>query len=266
MLQLLAELTYNDKTLRKRKAENLRPKGIQYAKTSSTKLADGDDVREVTETELVNLVEWANTLPLFEHLSHEDRQMLLKKSAVYHLILEHCYYTAQTEQNDLLFYANGSFVPRATKVLPEDSKRDISKERSWRLDCLYGKSTGQCLDHVAAPLRRLKLLPEELVVLKILMLLSCGEVMGTANVGADLTSADDRIKLLECRNRIVAALFHFYESMNVKNSAERFGNVLLSISGIVACSPVALESYQMARLLKYVVFDETAEQLLFNNS
>ncbi|KAH7709444.1 Nuclear hormone receptor family member nhr-19 [Aphelenchoides avenae] len=79
MLQLLAELTYNDKTLRKRKAENLRPKGIQYAKTSSTKLADGDDVREVTETELVNLVEWANTLPLFEHLSHEDRQMLLKK-------------------------------------------------------------------------------------------------------------------------------------------------------------------------------------------
>lgn len=34
--------------------------------------------------------------------------------------------------------------------------------------------TDRCIDEVAIPLRRLKLMPEELVALKIIMLYSCG--------------------------------------------------------------------------------------------
>lgn len=34
--------------------------------------------------------------------------------------------------------------------------------------------TDRCIDEVATPLKRLQLMPEELVVLKIIMLFSCG--------------------------------------------------------------------------------------------
>lgn len=45
---------------------------------------------------------------------------------------------------------------------------------------------------------------------------------------------------------------------------ERFGNLLLSLSGIAASATGALECYQMLRLFKIVSFDQMAEKLVFD--
>lgn len=44
------------------------------------------------------------------------------RSAVHHILLEHCFYTAQHQVDDLLFYTNGSFMPRRMALLPDEVK------------------------------------------------------------------------------------------------------------------------------------------------
>lgn len=47
--------------------------------------------------------------------------------------------------------------------------------RKWRQEKLYKQMTDRCIDEVAEPLRRLELMPEELVTLKIIMLFNYGK-------------------------------------------------------------------------------------------
>jgi hypothetical protein len=68
-------------------------------------------------------------------------------------------------------------------------------------------------------------MPEELVALKIIMLYQCEYYSSFGDTC--------RHKISSIRNRTVAALFAFYESKQQHRHAERFGNVLLCISGIL---------------------------------
>lgn len=91
--------------------------------------------------------------------------------------------------------------------------------------------TDRCIDEVAMPLRRLRLMPEELVTLKIIMLFSCGNhthtgiartQLGVVKDGfledsAIFISEESRKVVLDWKNRVIAALFQHYKSVDYEN-------------------------------------------------
>ncbi|KAI6184523.1 hypothetical protein M3Y97_00605600 [Aphelenchoides bicaudatus] len=262
LLELMVQLTENDKTIRAKKFDLIR------SKTEAKKLAEtirdgketqtpdklmimlGSDISNVTQVDLFMLLEWVQTLPCFVQLPVQDRLTLLKRFAIYHLILEHGYHTAKERS-----------MPRTIEALPDDCQQLVTEDRKWRQEKLYRQMTDKCIDEVAEPLRRLNLMPEELVTLKIIMLFNYGN-HGSFEETFFITD-ETRKTILEFKDQVVSALFSHYRNTQYKNYEERFGNVILTISGIVSAASAMLESYQVMRLFKIVPFDRISEQLLF---
>ncbi|CAD5215021.1 unnamed protein product [Bursaphelenchus xylophilus] len=276
LLHLISQLTENDKATRAKKFDLIRSRteAKRLAKTVKAGGVDdadkplmimlGPDISTVTQIDLQMLLEWTKTLPCFMNLPIHDRLTLLKRFAVYHLILEHGYYTAQLDVKDVWLISNGTCMPRDVNVLPEEIKPLVSEDRAWRQEKLYKTMTEKCIDEVAVPLKRLQLLPEELVTLKIIMLFNYGNHVQHDSEDAVMYITDESRKvILEWKDRIIQALFQYYRKIGYKNYEERFGNVILTISGIVSAASAVLESYQVMRLFKIVPFDHISEQLLF---
>lgn len=280
LLEMINRLTSVDVYLRNKKFDAIQAKkeasklhdelcehneSFSSIKTKSLSIILGNDISTVTQIELLTMLEWAVSIPIFNVLPAEDRLILLKNFAVENLVIEHGYYTASLQVDDVWLISNGTCMPRNVNVLPEESKCKVSEDRKWRQEKLYQQMTEVSIDEVATPLRNLNLSAEEVGVLKLLRLFAgTGGYLGVGG-GNDISEASRRLTT-EFRNRVIAALFAHYECIKREDDAERLGNVLLLLSGISSAASATLESLQVMRLFKIVHFDSLSEQLLFNAS
>ncbi|KAI1727553.1 ligand-binding domain of nuclear hormone receptor domain-containing protein [Ditylenchus destructor] len=280
LLQLISKLTAFDENIRAKKFELLRLKNEAKELAAALKNDENlvsppnnrliitmrSDMSEVTQVEMLMLMEWVKCLPDFLALPMSDQITLLKRFAVHYMVLEHGYFTASVvDVDDLWLISNGTCMPRSVNLLPEQIKRTVTEGRRWRQEKLYKQMTDRCIDEVAVPLRRLKLMPQELLTLKIIMLFNCGNHTHSED-NTLLICDESRQKLIRSKNQIINALFEFYKSINYKNYEERFGNVILTLSGIFSAATALLESYQIMRFFKLCNYDHISEQLLFDAS
>lgn len=156
-------------------------------------------------------------------------------------------------------------MPRSVDVLPNECASFVTEDRKWRQEKLYKQMTDRCIDEVAEPLRRLELMPEELVTLKIIMLFNYGNHPPEESQSFFITDETRKI-ILEFKDKVISALFANYKITKYNNYEERFGNVILTISGIVSAASSMLESYQVMRLFKVEIsVNSEAIKNLFSN-
>ncbi|KAI6211694.1 hypothetical protein M3Y96_00461200 [Aphelenchoides besseyi] len=263
LLDLITQLTRQDVELRKRKVERFRSmsEAMKLSRAVNKNLVypdyfGRDDLRMVdvidmgccTSFEMITCVEWFQSLPVFNELPIQVRTNLLRCFAIQHLIVEAGFCTANSKLDDIWLLPNGTTFPRNMAVLSEESKKMVSVDRAWRQEKLYKTTTNCCIDEVSSPMRRLGLLPEELVTLKIILLCQFGHQLEKLNAFKD---------------RVIKALFEYYKSIGTVDYEERFGNVLLLISGIVSASALLHESYTIMQVFGIVPFDSLTNLLLF---
>ncbi|KAI6234104.1 hypothetical protein M3Y99_00844700 [Aphelenchoides fujianensis] len=274
LLDLIANLTEKDILIRERKFALIRSR--MEAKRLADLIKDGKETSNqerqlniMLGSDIASSTEFDGyqTIPCFVSLPIGDRLTLLKNLFPliffpYHY-LEHGYYTAQKDVDDVWLISNGTCMPRSVECLPQESAAAVAPDRKWRQQKLYQEMTDRCIDEVVLPLRRLNLLPEELVCLKIIMLFH--SYSNHDDASPDITD-ESRHAIWEFKNRTVTALFHHYRKIGYTNYEERFGNVVLTISGFVSAAGAMLESYQVMRVFGIVPFDRISEQLLFDMS
>lgn len=76
------------------------------------------DMTTVTSEELYSMLEWSKLIPDFQVLPTNIQIKMLRRFAIYHIVLELCFHTAKSDLNDVWLFPNESCMPRCVNALP----------------------------------------------------------------------------------------------------------------------------------------------------
>ncbi|KAI6228093.1 Nuclear hormone receptor family member nhr-19 [Aphelenchoides besseyi] len=266
LLDFITGLTRKDREIRMRKLEAIRSKNEAIKLAEELKnahkqpndqipLMSKADVSIVTQMDMLMMLEWATTIPDFSLLPIDDRLILLKRFAAHNLVLESGFYTAHHGREHVWLISNGSMMPRDLSLIPDEVKKSLPESRIWRQEHLWSSMVDRCIDEVAIPFRRSKLLYEEFLLLKLITFFHCAQSI----------SETTRKKLAAFNNRAIRSLFVYYKFSRLTNYEERFGNLILMQSGVFSAASILLETYTIMNFFGLAAFDQISEQLLFNS-
>jgi hypothetical protein len=250
LLELLAQLTDIDKAFHTRKTELFAK---VHQQTSPVEIA------EVTDIEMTLLKEWLTTMPGCSALSAEDQQALIEGYAPLHLALCQGQYSAGSESKDAQWmFSSCSSLSTLSKMMK--SETNLSTEEMENLSKLAENISSQCFSEVAMLFRRLQLVPEEYLVLKVILLYTCAH----HNRSGHLSKITDKGReiVVEWRNRLILSLFHHYNAAGYTDYEERFGALVFGINGISTAATLQMELYRSLGTHGIVPFTAQAQRVL----
>ncbi|KAH7718384.1 NHR-19 protein [Aphelenchoides avenae] len=203
--------------------------------------------------DISSLLKWLRMSRLFDDVANEDRVFLLSRFMLPYLVLEKCYFNALIpDDGDSWFDYSGKVTSRRWNgpADDEDGRR------------LHLETMTYMMDHVTAPMRRLKLCTEEFVACKAVLLLSCGQHSFDDSF-TNFISQQSRNAAVHWRTCIISGLLQFYEANRRPNAAERLGEVLLFASSLQAAAVKGAATITRLRKVNDLRLDAHTENLLF---
>ncbi|CAD5227112.1 unnamed protein product [Bursaphelenchus xylophilus] len=215
-----------------------------FAYFTGLRIVDTVELAALASVEMYAMVEWADGLSFFHNLTVTHRAAALRRFSVFQLVIETGYCTALSSYNDAWMMPNGTCMPRDVAFLPEESQKIVNPDRAWRQEKLYHQMTNSCIDDVAMPMRRLHILPQELATLKVICFCQSCQFVCRETVEDENMIECSLAYIEEFKDKVIKDLFAFYQAQRMQNYEERFGNLLLIVSGIVSTATFLRESYQ----------------------
>jgi hypothetical protein len=98
-----------------------------YFGREDLRLVDVIDMACVTSGDMISLIEWAQTLPFFPKLPIDCRTNLLRRFAVFQLVLEAGFCTSKSPLNDIWLFPNGTCMTTDINCLPVSTRVSLFK-------------------------------------------------------------------------------------------------------------------------------------------
>ncbi|OZC10256.1 Ligand-binding domain of nuclear hormone receptor [Onchocerca flexuosa] len=205
-----------------------RSSEIRY---ESYRIAQLDELSHIAHRRAMAVVDWVDLLAeLADITDTEDKVALLKSCYSPLTIFNFSTRTAQNTDNpNLLYLCSFSYMPRKLPL------------ECTQTNQLSNDLIDRILNELVAPLRKLKLEEEEVVLLKAIIVLN-PNLKGLSVIAQQVVS--------DFRDRIQEALFQVIKELNsIYTATARFGNLLLLLPTIMTLSGTMSENLQFVQAL-----------------
>uniref|UniRef100_A0A0N5C818 Nuclear receptor domain-containing protein n=1 Tax=Strongyloides papillosus TaxID=174720 RepID=A0A0N5C818_STREA len=193
-------------------------------------------IRKELRSMVLIIYEWTRSRTFWRYLSVKDQICLLKRTILYHIILDPAYLTAKIGYPSKFIMSNGMYV----SINPDKNIEGWEDEPEISSDMkknLYVSLMKQVVDTLVRPLIDLNITSIELIFLKALV--------SWKNSGLHVLSSEATYFLEKETEEVFKELYKHYEvqGMNEDDISIRMGNILLLAGNIYTLGMYTIESH-----------------------